>query len=308
MTDTKVVVVGSKVNSTALESPDDVARRKVLEEANEEFKGLYGQVRSLLTSEGIGIIKSRYDIGVLLEEGCNEENKYGSKFIQRMETILGYEKDVIYQALRFRKRYNEDDVDTLLGSRNKTGDPLLWTHIVHLCTVSDSEEREKLQQLTLDNSWSPTQLLTYIQKKQGGKRNSGAGRPMARPKSLRGFVDQQTAVLDQLLSRKDKVWAGKEKDTDQSFFDVLNNTSWEKIDTSMLTELERLEQKYEKASMEMDNMATEILKARKKVERSKSRANEDNEEEGSSPKPVPARVVQRKKGKQEQELAPALDG
>jgi hypothetical protein len=305
MANTKVVV-GSKVNATSLESSEDAARRKILEEANDDFKGLYGQVRNLLTSEGIGIIKSRYEIGVLLEEGCDEENKYGSKFIQRMETILGYEKDVIYQSLRFRKRYSEDEVETLLGLRNNAGDPLLWTHIVHLLQATDSVERAKLQQLTLENSWSPPQLLSYIQKKQGGKRNPGGGRPMARPKSLKGFVDQQIAVLDQLLSRKDKVWAGKEKDTDQSFFDLLNNTPWEKIDASVLTELEQLEQRYEKASMELDNMATEILKARKKVERSKIKADEEGEKDDDNTKPTPARVIARKKVKQD--LAPALDG
>lgn len=292
MTTTKGAMVGvGKINAAVVASPEDLARQKVLAEANEDFKALHTQIRELLAAEGANIIRSRYRIGELLEDMLNEENKYGSKCVQRMEIALGYEKDIIYQSLRFRKRYDPEEVDRLLTARTKVGDPVMWTHVVHLSTVEDSEERNKLQQTILDNNLTPAQLLAYMQKKQGGKKSHG-GRPLARPKSLRGFVDQQFAVLDQLLNRKAKVWAGVEKVGEQSFFDLLNSTPPEKVDSSMLTELEQLENKYENASVELDNMATELLRARKRVEMARSRSDEDEDgEEISAP---PAAVSPRK--------------
>lgn len=303
MANTNMVI--GKVNTTALESPEDIARKKVMEEANEEFVDVLDKVKGLLAAEGLGIIKSRYKIGEILEDASKEENRYGTKFIQRMEIALGYERDVIYQSLRFRNRFTESEVEELMGLRSRAGNPLLWTHVVHLSMVSDAEERDKLKQLTLNGNWSPSQLLSYIQKKQGGKRNPRGGKPLARPKSLKGFVDQQVAILDQLLKRKSKVWAGKEKDTDQSFFDVLTSTPPEKVDPSLLSELEQLERKYETVSMEMDNMATELLKARKKVERARTRVDDDDDDA----KPTPPPAVRNKKGSKDKQdkMEPALD-
>jgi hypothetical protein len=167
-------------------------------------------------------------------------------------------------------------MEKLLTIRTKNGQPLLWTHVTHLIRVQEVDVREELTQMVVDNDLSPTDLLNMIQKMQGktSKPASNAGKPMARPKSLRGYIDQQWTLLEQLLKRKNKVWAGKEKKDDKSFFDMIDATPVDKIDVSILTEMEQLQKLYEKVSFELDAFADDLLKIRKRIESEKVKPDE----------------------------------
>jgi hypothetical protein len=275
--------ISTKVNASkpAALSPQTEARTKIMSEANEEFRELYNRIRNTLLGEEQNVIRARYAIGELVYDMDVDESKYGARAVQRMEEVIGYDRSIIYNSLNFVKRYTKDQMEALLASRTSTGQPLLWTHVTHLMRVTDPDVREDLTTAALQQDLSPTELLNLIQKTQGKEmgRQSNAGKPMARPKSLKGYIDQQWVTVEQLLRRKDKVWAGAEKKGDKSFFDILADTPVDKIDDTMMTEMERLQKLFEKASFELDNHATKLLEARKRIEQSKLPAEEEEEED-----------------------------
>lgn len=242
-------------------------RDKILSEANNEFIDLYEKIRESLIVEEQNTIRSRYDIGVALEAARQNESKYGSKFVERMEIAIGYDKSVIYNALVFAQRFTEEEVNELLDRRDKHGNSLLWTHVVHVMRAPDRATRKELLDLTFKHGFSPTELLTFIQKRSNrpaGPR-SNAGKPLARPKSLQGFIDQQSEMVQQLLRRKAKVWAGAEKAGDKSFIDILLESPIDKMKATTLAELTQLTTLYNVAAQEMIDMAAKIAAAKEEI-------------------------------------------
>lgn len=299
MTTTLPVKKGSSAVNT--KTPADAERSKILAEANEDFIEMYNKIRDKFIAEELTIFESRYEIGRMIDEMKKNEIDYGSKCVERMQTLIGFDRSIIYMSWLFYEKYSENEMKELVSLRNKNGEPLTWTHITYLIRVQDKDVREQLQQTCLDNNWSPADLTSYIQMRKGGAKQSNGGKPMARPKSINGFIEQQQTALDQLLRRKDKVWAGAEKPGDQSFFDTLRTVPLEKIDADLVTDLSILQSKYEEASLELANMATDIKKARIRLEQAKQRnkteiddeegEDEEPEEKAAKSKPVKADVV-----------------
>ena len=261
----------------------DNKRAKLLADANDAFRSRYEEIREALASEETTIFETRYKIGLMVEEMSMDESSYGSKPVERMAELQGSGRDVIYQALLFVQRFDDAEMKELTKMRNKAGDPLLWTHVSHLIRIPDREVRQGTLRKCLELSWSPAELLAFIQNAKGGKTRSNAGKPLARPKSLRGFIDQQSTYIDQLLKRKEKVWAGQEKPGDTSFFDLLNSTPLTKLDTGTLTDLEKLEDRYELAATEMEAMATELSKIRRRIEDARDACVDNYQDDDEEP-------------------------
>jgi hypothetical protein len=253
---------------------------KLLSEATEQFVESYNEIRECLAAEETTIFESRYKIGKIVKEiATSASSDYGSNAVQRMAELISAGRDIVYQSLLFVQSYEEEEMKELTQLRNKEGDPLLWTHITHLIRVPDRKTRDLLLKKTLDENWTPGQLLIHVQGAKGGKSNPKAGKPLARPKSIRGFIDQQATYIEQLLKRKEKVWAGTEKPGDSSFFDLLESTPLDKMDEKTMTELGDLEDKFELAASELEGMATELSRVRRKIEQRREESVDNYEDD-----------------------------
>jgi hypothetical protein len=246
-------------------STPDNRRAKLLSTANEMFLEKYKMIQDALASEETTIFENRYKIGLIVEEMNNLESDYGSKPVERMAELLGSGKDIIYQSLLFVQRFDEDELKALIAMRNTDGNPLMWTHVSHIIRIADRDIRKDTIQKCLDNSWTPVELLSYIQELRGGKQRSSSGKPLARPKSLRGFIEQQNTFIDQLLKRKEKVWAGQEKAGDHSFLDLMKSTPTDSYNKSVFTDIDALVERYRIAATEMDSMAIEIDRVKRQI-------------------------------------------
>lgn len=258
-------------------------RQQILEDANEQFLETYKEIKTCLDSEEAKIFENRYNIGLKVEDMAKLESEYGSKPVDRMAELLGSGKDVIYQSLLFVQRFDYAEMTELTKIRNRDGDPILWTHLTHLIRVVDRDVRQSLLKKCVDNSWSPAELLQAIQTQKGGKSNPSAGKPLARPKNIKGFIDQQVTYLDQLLKRKEKVWAGQEKPGDSSFLDLINSTPTSEFNPKLLDEIESLNSKYESASLALEAMSTELTKVVRRIEEN---LEEKKEKEAARPKSI----------------------
>lgn len=265
-------ITKSNINATPAKgvvAPSVAAKTKILSEANEAFKDMYDKIEETLLAEQQNVIRARYQIGELVYDMSVDEQKYGSRCIERMEEVVGYDRTVIYNSLSFVKKYSKEEMEELISLTTVAGRPLLWTHVTHLLRVTDNNVREDLIDMIIDKDLSPTELLDTIQQMQNKPigRTSNAGKPMARPKSIKGFIEQQWTLIEQLLRRKDKVWAGTEKQGDRSFFDTIADTPTDKIGPETVEQLDKLQKLYEKASFELDEYATKLLAIRKKLEK-----------------------------------------
>ncbi len=230
-------------------------KNKLLTEATAGFKRAYKEVRAVLSSAEMSVIDSRYKAGKLMVDMRDNHSKHGPKALERMELLIGRDRALIYNCVRFVEFYSDDDVKELKKLRNSTGAPLTWTHVVHLLVETDKEKHEKAKALCLENSWSSQKLLSYIQASNGGKKSSSAGKPMSRPSSFRGFIEQQLAIFDNVISRYKKVWAGTEKPGDVTFADLLKKASISDLNQASVDPLLKM---YDEVIMIVTSLSREV--------------------------------------------------
>lgn len=239
--------------------PHDEDRQKLLDEATAGFRQSYKRIQAIIDQTETADIRHRHEIGVILtemEDDKDADTSYGSAAIERMSALIDRGRCTVYNSLRFARVYTSEEVDELCKARNARNQPLSWTHVVHLLVVPRKDVRERLLRQCLEGNWTESQLLEHVKEKGGGRRgSSNAGRPSVRPTTLRGFVNNQVTLLSQTINRVDKVWAGKEKPTDQSFIDMLKSADPEELSR---VGLEELTTHYDNLVMRMTSLSREV--------------------------------------------------
>ena len=155
----------------------------------EKYNGLkpdlrkrYEELRGYVTDEAMDVFRNRHRIGKLAIEIDKDDQRYGKKAVSSLENLLGMGRDYLRNAQLFAERYDTAHLEELIVTRNRNGDPLVWSHVVELIRIPNLKEMFSLQKRTAENNWTAADLRRQIQASRGGKKSKG-GRPPLKPAS-----------------------------------------------------------------------------------------------------------------------------
>jgi hypothetical protein len=159
-------------------------------------------------------LKFYYEVGSRLEAIAEDPKCRKAEDqdpISLLASYIGVSKPTLAETQRFAEAYNKTEFNKLLKRVDPaTGFCLKWGHARLLASVDDKEQRAELEEQTLTNVWSPEQLSAEIQGKLG-KRSKG-GRPLGKPGSLAGALQQIRKLTTDWVRRNDEVWRTEDQD------------------------------------------------------------------------------------------------
>jgi hypothetical protein len=130
---------------------------------------------------------------------------YGGVTYRQLEPLFQTGRDLLRPSYALAERYSDAEIDKLLRLRNPdTHAGLHRAHLIALSRVTDKDKAFQLAEKTVANGWSKKDLISQVQKAQGGKKSQG-GR-IKRPETLRGIIEQIIAETKRLIEKDSKVW------------------------------------------------------------------------------------------------------
>lgn len=215
------------MKSTDLRIADERAQPSSIEEAIENLpddmretaKELHGQL-GLLKQDTLDrlyevgqIVKRGYDTVAAARRSVGKPVR-GLGLVDQWAQGLGINSRSLRICLKIVNLYAPEEFRIRI-SRS----PIGWTHLVHLVTIEDPQEREQLEDDIVVNQWSAKELASEIRGRHGNRRR-GSGRQPAVPRSLEEGLDQLLAELRKLRDRCQQVWFGDRYDIVSAISDV----------------------------------------------------------------------------------------
>jgi hypothetical protein len=198
----------------AVMKADDKAaeRARILEKMNSACREKYEYIRTWFSREMDHMLRSRYELGLHVQELYEDERKnagkvYGRNAVGRICKLLEWDDGVIRAALRFVKTFSPDDLDRICALVLPTGEPLTCSHIRTLLHVDDAKSRRALLDRTVEEGWTCTELAWQIKISNDGRTVDGRGRPPKTPKDFDGAVAQQQESAEKWERQYIRVWA-----------------------------------------------------------------------------------------------------
>lgn len=111
----------------------------------------------------------------------------------------GMNENTMRKIKAFARHYTGDELAELCRLRRPNGLPLQWGYIPYLLTISDKEERRRMQQRVIDNGWTAPQLARAVAKEH--RAPSGHGRPMKPPATPEAGLEQLMAEAQMWIRR-----------------------------------------------------------------------------------------------------------
>lgn len=297
MTTKLVPVKGtSKVDKVTAEE-----REKALAQMNDNLRAVHEEAEDLLNRETECIIRSRYELGLLVKEvDEDEKNSYGAKAIETLSKALGRNKTILYDALKFVNTYSEEQVNELLAARNNNNIPLSWSHVEALIHTPDDDVRDKMLDSALIECWTGAELAKKISEALGGTRSNSPGRPLSKPKSFDGYLDSIITTSEVLTKKVEQVWLGGDK----TLIDAANEI--EDVSDKTLAKLQDALDKMAdtvyaatQTAKELTLLQRKLVKERVTTATDEEEATDDvtEDEEEELPPPPPPPPVKKKGGR-----------
>jgi hypothetical protein len=184
----------------------------ILEKSTPEFRKKLDYFEDWLWREVNHTLRSRYELGLQVQELYEDERKnggklYGKNAIGRICKLLYWEDGLLRWVLRFVQTYTREDLDHLCSLVLPRGAPLSWSHVRGLIAVEDARKRQELLYRTVAEGWTCTQLALAVKKLEKSGSGDQRGRPPRVPENFDDAVLQQQQVADQWDRQHSKVWA-----------------------------------------------------------------------------------------------------
>lgn len=134
------------------------------------------------TSQLSKTLQRYYDIGLQAKEILFTDKIALRKLAEKKHIS----SDCLLKARRFVERLgNKNSLKLLSQKRKKQGTPLGWAQVRHLVSVKNDDRRYKLLEDAVGFSWSTTQLIDEIQRREGRTvRRAAGGRPPNEPTNV----------------------------------------------------------------------------------------------------------------------------
>jgi len=257
------IVVGKTTEEiiSNMQAEDAAAEReKILQAMTTACRKKLKYFETWLRKEMHHTLRSRYELGLQVQELYEDERKnggklYGRNAISRICKLLRWDDNVIRTALRFVQTFSQEDLERLCGMILPTGEPLNWSHVRALLTVDNPTQRQDLLERTTTEGWTCTELARQIKNLVDRPADDQRGRPLRAPKDFDGAVAQQQQSAEDWDRRYSRVWMKQDRSL---------TTQAAKLPPEEVTE-ERLRQARELA-MQLRRVANQALKQAEKAE------------------------------------------
>lgn len=203
----------TKVNRVAddkRKGAEGAYRDKVLEsiKANEHLYAAYEWIKDWREQESSRDLRSRYKLGefcqqIIQDEQENNGSLYGLNAFGRLSEAFSEDKSFLQAAVRFANAFTHEQLDYLCSARREDDEPISWSHVRWLLSITQPTVREDMLARLLHECWTSDQFG-----KECGKVMNGAdakprpgGRKVAAPKNLKGLLNQVGAYTEKINKR-----------------------------------------------------------------------------------------------------------
>jgi hypothetical protein len=195
--------------STRLSKPDAENQIKgILDNMNQKCREAFDKIMDKVARRVRDGLKAIWELGYDVKQVHDKEPVYGANAVARMAACVRQDKSLLYFALRFHIRYEEDRLEKLLKLRMKNGDPITATHIKYLLMVDDEKLHEKLLHRAIDEDLNPEELREEIEKVEGPTNRVGiGGRRISIPKTADGVVSNIVKQSYFWERNREKIWS-----------------------------------------------------------------------------------------------------
>src|SRR5262245_31984178 len=151
-----------------MQEEDEAARRgKILRTMTPACRKKLQYFENWLRKEVDHTLRSRYELGLQVQELYEDERKnggklYGKDAIGRICKILCWDDDLIRLALRFVQTFTPEDLERLCSMVLPKGEPLTWSHVRALIPIDDAARRQELLDRTVAEGWTCNELAREI--------------------------------------------------------------------------------------------------------------------------------------------------
>jgi hypothetical protein len=172
-----------------------IKNQKLLDEMNKEVRDALGAIRKLLSASDSQEADAKYKVG---RQVLAVQTKYGKRAVKMLIKESGYGKDVLYNAARVVKTWDEPAFAKLLQSKGAKEMSLSFSHFVKLSQEERQDVREALVRQVLEEGLSvdETAVLVKLHRVKSGSR---------RKQSLHRELTQLEMRSQKLVERTGKV-------------------------------------------------------------------------------------------------------
>ncbi len=195
-----------------MQEEDEFAeQRRILEEMQPKLREKYETIQELIETHVHSTVVFHYDLGehfraIYDDETSNKAKVYGKHAVQNICRLLGIDKTLVNNCMKFVEVYSRDDLNMLCTRLLPRNEHLSWSHVRLLVQEDDDKRREQLLEKTFAEGMTCSELAYAI--RCGGDRESNkGGRPLKIPASFDGMVQQQKKAAEEWERRNQRVWS-----------------------------------------------------------------------------------------------------
>jgi hypothetical protein len=191
-------------------TPDELT---AFEQMNDALRAQALKMRELASTEIVGLLQSRYELGSIVLDIKNDPATYGALSDIQLASFFGESGKTLYaEARRIRERYEPARFNEIMAAINsQTGARIHYKHLAVLLRIEDDSEADKVLDVCLSASWNTKELADYVTKKI--REAQGAQRPRARskPTNFLGVLEHISANNEEWHKTYQDDWGAGQK-------------------------------------------------------------------------------------------------
>src|ERR1700733_11370886 len=113
-------------------SHEVIARARKVVEKNAALAKVYGRLLTLVAETTRNEAHRRYDIGTLVRQVRDDEQKYGKRSVEALAMLLRFDKSTLHDYANVAATWDAADFKALLKRTNRVGLGLRFSHLVVL--------------------------------------------------------------------------------------------------------------------------------------------------------------------------------
>ena len=173
----------------------------------------YQRLKELLRQTGSRDLIWYHRVGQQVSRLCPaDERGYGQSRIQNLAEALGKSAsyaDTLWKTRSFFKKYDRSDVRVLSKPETAAGFALSWSHMLHLLSLDDDDDRLGFQEDCVNAEWSCKELHRRI--KEHREPQGQGGRRFRKPKDVETALRQLIHESQTWDRRYREVWFHMDK-------------------------------------------------------------------------------------------------
>jgi hypothetical protein len=133
-----------------------------LEALSPRLRPVYESIRELLAGATRDDARSRHQIGGLIGDVKKAQDKYGARAVEQLASALGTNVHTLYRCAAVSECWSPTQLEALLRRTTPQGQPLSWSHLVLLASVTSRCRRTELIDKALEGSLTVRELLVLV--------------------------------------------------------------------------------------------------------------------------------------------------